>query len=168
MQILILVLNFVLASLVSPEFQTHKFYVSTTEVELKKENKTLQVTAQFFTDDLEFLLRKNDNSIKLDPDSNQKQIDSLLTEELKNKLQFSSKNTVFEFTFLGKEYRNDVSLCYIEIPLEEIPEKLNIKNIFFFNIFEDQQNIIHFKSQGIRKSFLLHSDKETVTIELNK
>ena len=93
MQILILVLNFVLASLVSPEFQTHKFYVSTTEVELKKEIKTLQVTAQFFTDDLEFLLRKNDNSIKLDPDSNQKQIDSLLTEELKNKLQFSSKNT---------------------------------------------------------------------------
>ena len=91
-----------------------------------------------------------------------------MTEELKNKLQFSSKNTVFEFTFLGKEYRNDVSLCYIEIPLEEIPEKLEIKNIFFFDIFEDQQNIIHFKSQGIRKSFLLHSDKETVTIELNK
>jgi hypothetical protein len=167
MQFFIFFINFVLFSLSLPEYAAHKFYVSTTEVELKREKKTVQVTTQLFIDDLEFLLQQSDSSIRLDPETNKELIDSLLEKELKDKLQFSTKNKIFEYTFLGKEYRNDIALCYLEFQFENIPKTLKIKNTFFFNIFEGQQNIIHFKSEGIRKSFLLHSNKPDVIFELN-
>ena len=168
MQFLVLALNFILVWTISPQLSIHKFYVSTTEIELKKESKTLQITAKLFIDDLELLLQQTDKSLRLDKDSNVKLIDSLLKNELKKGFKISTKNNFLEYTFLGKEYKNDITFCYLELKLENIPELLNIQNTLFFNIFEKQQNIIHFKSSRIRESFLLHSNKHSVTIELKK
>ena len=83
MQFLVLALNFILVWTISPQLSIHKFYVSTTEIELKKESKTLQITAKLFIDDLELLLQQTDKSLRLDKDSNVKLIDSLLKNELK-------------------------------------------------------------------------------------
>ena len=168
MQFLVLALNFILVWTISPQLSIHKFYVSTTEIELKKESKTLQITAKLFIDDLELLLQQTDKSLRLDKDSNVKLIDSLLKNELKKGFKISTKNNFLDYTFLGKEYKNVITFCYLELKLENIPELLNIQNTLFFNIFEKQQNIIHFKSSGIRESFLLHSNKHSVTIELKK
>jgi len=167
MQFFIFVLNFVLVSLSLPEPSSHKFYVSTTDVEFKRESKTVQVTTQLFIDDLELLLQQVDSSIRLDPDSDKEVVNRILENQLKERLQFSVNKTLLEFDFIGNEYRNDIALCYLEFRFENIPETLNIKNIFFFNIFEEQQNIIHYKSEEIRKSFLLHSKKPAVMIKLN-
>ena len=70
MQFLVLALNFILVWTISPQLSIHKFYVSTTEIELKKESKTLQITAKLFIDDLELLLQQTDKSLRLDKDSN--------------------------------------------------------------------------------------------------
>ena len=167
MQLVLIILNFVLVSPISSEFATHKFYVSTTEVKYKKESNTLQITSQFFIDDLEQFLQKSEGSLRLDPDSNIKLIDSLLERELKKSLKFSINNELKNYTYLGREYKNDILLCYLELQFQETPEILYVKNTFFFDIFDEQKNIIHFKSEKIRKSFLLHSEKNTATIKLN-
>ena len=36
----------------------------------------------------------------------------------------------------------------------------------FFNLFKEQQNIIHFKNQEKRESFLLHNESDTVVFYL--
>ena len=112
-------------------------------------------------------MQKSEGSLRLDPDSNIKLIDSLLERELKKSLKFSINNELKNYTYLGREYKNDILLCYLELQLQETPEILYVKNTFFFDIFDEQQNIIHFKSEKIRKSFLLHSEKNTATIKLN-
>jgi len=41
---------------------------------------------------------------------------------------------------------------------------LKVSNKMLFNLFYDQQNIIHFKNKTFRKSFLLRSDNDSVEI----
>ena len=43
---------------------SHKFYVSTTEIEFKEDSKSLQITSQLFIDDIELQLRSNQNDLK--------------------------------------------------------------------------------------------------------
>ena len=135
--------------------QEHKFYVSTTNVEYKPIENTLQVITQLFIDDVELLLQQTDRTIRLDPDSNSQQIDRLLEFHLNKELQIRTNNSILEMHFLGKEYKEDILVCYIEIPLSEAIQNLKIRNSMLFDLYEDQQNIVHFKSKNFRKSFLL-------------
>jgi len=146
---------------------SHKFYVSTTEIEFKEDSKSLQITSQLFIDDIELQLRSNQNDLKLAPDSNAVLVDSLLRNYFENALQFSAQGKEFNFTFLGKEYKNDVVQCYLELQFEEVPVQIELKNTLLLNLFEEQQNIVHFKFQGQRKSFLLHQKKPSVSLSLS-
>ncbi|MEK9613030.1 MAG: DUF6702 family protein [Flavobacteriaceae bacterium] len=132
----------------------HKFYVSTTKVEYKPTENTLQIISQLFIDDVELLLQQTDGTIRLDPDSNSDQIDRLLEFHLKKELQIEVDDSILEMYFLGKEYKEDILVCYIEIPLSETIQNLKIRNSMLFDLYEDQQNIVHFKSMNYRKSFL--------------
>ena len=57
---------------------SHEFHVSTTVVEYKQEQNTLQITAQTFIDDLESALRLDHPEIRLAPDSDAEKINQLL------------------------------------------------------------------------------------------
>ena len=69
-----------------------------------------------------------------------------------------------KYEYVGREYKNDVIQCYLEIELLNPIQKLKVSNKMLFNLFYDQQNIIHFKNKTFRKSFLLRSDNDSVEI----
>ena len=137
--------------------EKHKFYVSTTTIEYKKEKSTFQITSQLFIDDVETLLREYKNDIKLAPDSNNKKIDELLEIVLKQAFQIKIDKKIVDLIYIGREYKNDILQCYLEVIVPELSEKVTLQNRIFFNIFKNQQNIIHFKNKDIRKSVLLLS-----------
>lgn len=145
---------------------THKYYVSTTEIEYKIERNTLQITLQLFTDDAELMLQQKDPNVRLDPDFDAKKVDILLDSELSKALQLFADQSALVLSFLGKEYKNDIVKCYLEVQLKGKIQELEIFNTVFFSLFEEQQNIIHFKGSEGRKSFLLHSRRPSVKIEL--
>ncbi|MFZ8961588.1 MAG: DUF6702 family protein [Flavobacteriaceae bacterium] len=145
---------------------THKYYVSTTEIEYKIERNTIQITLQLFTDDAELMLQQKDPNVRLDPDFDAKKVDILLDSELSKALQLFADQSALELSFLGKEYKNDIVKCYLEVQLKDKIQELEIFNTVFFSLFEEQQNIIHFKGSVGRKSFLLHSRRPSVKIEL--
>ena len=149
------------------DFATHKFYLSTTEIEYKKELKTFQIMTQLFIDDLELLLQQQEKSLRLFPDSNAKHSDSLLIINLKKEFQLIINGEPQEISYLGKEYKNDIVVCYLELYLDEIPSTIEIKNSMFFDLFDSQQNIIHYKNEASRNSFLLHSKSPTLAINLS-
>lgn len=142
----------------------HKFYVSTMTMEYKAEKNALQITTQLFIDDVELLLQQKDSSTKLDPDSNSVEIDRLLELEFKKALQIHIDQKQVKYVFLGREYKNDVIQCYLEVELLNPMQSLKVRNKMLFNLFYEQQNIIHFKNKDFRKSFLLRSDNDTVEI----
>ena len=93
----------------------HKFHVTTTNIQYKSEINTLQIITQLFIEDAELLLQQTNKNIRLDPDSKRQFIDSILEFDLKNNFQIYFKDSLLAYDFLGKEYKNDIVLCYLEI-----------------------------------------------------
>jgi len=147
--------------------EDHKFYVSTTTIEYKVANQSLQITSQMFIDDVELLLQQSEAQLRLDPDSDIQKIDKLLESKLNNALRIQIDQQWVKYTYLGREYKNDILQCYLEIKIPQSSKTLSIQNKIFFTLFEEQQNIIHFKNGNNRKSFLLHAGEDLVKISLN-
>ena len=161
---ILLSLFFMITSFVSSRKSDHKFYVSTTTIEYKEEFGTLQITSQLFIDDIEALLRKYEAELRLAPDSDAQRIDELFELELKQYFRIRFDEEWVNFTLLGREYKNEILQCYLEVKVPEASQSLILQNRMLFDLFEEQQNIIHFKNQGSRKSFLLHAAADTKTI----
>jgi hypothetical protein len=82
--------------------QGHKFYVSTTTIEFKMDTKSLQITSQLFTDDIESIVQNINEGLSLDPDSDQEVINQLISNYFKQTLKFTSEGCVIDYVFLGK------------------------------------------------------------------
>jgi hypothetical protein len=148
-------------------FALHKFYVSTTSIKYIPEDRSLQITAQVFTDDFEFTLQKITSGIKLNPDNKVEMVDSLIKKYFKKNLVFKFKDSILQFDYLGKIYRNDLLVAYLEILLDSTITNFDVKNTLLFDFTDDQKNILHFRSRGRRKSFLSVSSRHTFEVELN-
>ena len=158
---------FLFLTFLSKNQDDHKFYVSTTNLVYKKEKSSLQITSQLFIDDIELLLQLDNPKLTLYPDSNSKKIDLALEDILKKTLKIRIDQDWKNYSFLGKEYKNDILQCYMEIEGTISPKIITVQNTILFSLFEDQQNIIHFKNGNKRKSFLLHSDNKMIRFSLN-
>jgi hypothetical protein len=147
--------------------QGHKFYVSTTTIEFKMDTKSLQITSQLFTDDIESIVQNINEGLSLDPDSDQEVINQLISNYFKQTLKFTSEGSVIDYVFLGKEYKNDITKCYLELNFSKVPSQIELFNGLFLSLFEEQQNIVHFKNLGERKSFLLHKNNSRISLVLS-
>ena len=157
---------FFVFSIFIPKKIEHKFYVSTTTIEFKEEKNVIQITCQLFIDDVEKSLNRYQEGIKLAPDSNKQGIDKLLKKSLKKSILISIDGKTTDLIFIGREYKNDILQCYFEANAPVSSQNLSIENRTFFDLFEDQQNIIHYKNKSIRKSFLLYSENDSATFSL--
>ena len=144
----------------------HNFYVSTTSIRFVPDEKSLQITTQVFLDDFESVLQQNGHEkTKLIPEVSQEEIDILVEDYLRKNITFKAKEKTIDFEFLGKVYKNDVLIAYMELKMDSIQSSLSIKNTIFFDYLPDQKNIIHFKFASKRKSFLAVSSKYIFEIQ---
>ena len=145
----------------------HKYYLSATEVVYSEKNKTLQITSRYFIDDFEKTLEER-YLIKpqLSSSKELKGIDQYFDKYLSDKFIITFNEQILKLTFLGKEYDNDVVKCYFE------SEKINFKknnsieiiNSSLFEMFEEQQNIIHLQINTTKKSYNLHKENNTALL----
>ena len=136
-------------------FSNHKYYVSTTKIAYVSASKSLQITLHVFTDDMEVLLNQRySEHYKLESDNYPKQIHKTIDKYVNSKLKIVADDNPLKLQFIGKKYRDDQVVCYFEV--EQVPpfKKLEIANSLLFDLFEDQQNIVHFVSDTMKKSFL--------------
>mgnify|MGYP004199295117 FL=1 len=145
----------------------HQFYVSTTLIRFVQEERSLQITAQVFADDFELTLQKLSPRIRLNPDNKIKLADSLTKKYFQRNLVFSSEGRKLPFDYLGKIYRNDLLVAYLEIILDSTVKNFEVKNTLLFDFTDDQKNILHFRNKGKRRSFLSVPSKHTFEIKLN-
>lgn len=136
----------------------HEYYVSVTKIEYVKEKKAVQIISQIFMDDFEKLLRERyDASITLAPKNelNSESIEAYMNKYLQYKLNVKINSNDVAFKFIGKEYKDDIVYCYLEIENVRNIKKIEIKNELLFDVFEDQQNIVRTKINGKDKSFIM-------------
>jgi hypothetical protein len=136
----------------------HKFYVSVTNISYSEKNDALQITSRVFIDDLDQLLKERyDIDAKLSADNESELVDKYLEKYLRTKfiVQINGEDSSYEI--IGRKYDNDVCVFYLEIAAIELPtvKSIQIQNELLTDMFDEQQNVVHFKINGKKKSFVL-------------
>ena len=132
----------------------HEYYVSTTEVDYIKEKNLMQITIRIFIDDFEEIVKQTNNNLKVAPDSNSKKINEILNQYIFEKFKISVNDQELIYEFIGKEYKSDMIQAYYEAEINNIIKNISFENYILFDYFKNQQNIIHYKNDKFRKSFL--------------
>ncbi|ETN95088.1 DUF6702 family protein [Zhouia amylolytica] len=141
----------------------HKFYVSVTNINYSDQDKSLQIISRIFIDDFEDTLEERYQiKPKLMSDKEMPNIDLYIERYLKHHLNVKVNNKKVDLKYLGKEYDNDVVKCYIEIEGIDADalKSIEVENSLLFELFEKQNNIVHFKIDDLRKSFSLISGND--------
>lgn len=136
----------------------HKFYVSVTNIQYSKEDNSLQITSRIFIDDLENVLEERYGvEMNLATEKESEEANFYIEKYMRSKLVISADGKNKAFVFLGKKYDNDLIICYLEIEDIDLPEHktIEVENDILTDLFEEQQNIVHFRINGEKKSFVL-------------
>lgn len=136
----------------------HKFYVSVTNVNYSEKDKAIQITSRIFIDDFEKILQERyDIEAKLATENESRLADEFIEKYLRAKLAVEIDGVPVSYDFIGKKYDADVMICYIEAPKIDLTkiQTIQIENEILTDLFDEQQNVVHFKVDGKKKSFVL-------------
>ena len=150
-------------------FTTHKFYVSVTNVNYAEQEDALQITSRIFIDDLEEIMQQRyDFNAQLATEDESEMADNYIEKYFRTKFVVKLNGEYVDYAFLGKKYDNDIIICYLELPDINLPTltSIEIKNELLTDLFDEQQNVVHFKINGIKKSFVLVKDNNKGMLNL--
>ncbi len=136
----------------------HKFYVSVTNMVYSEKNESFQITSRIFIDDLEEVLEERYGiNAELATAKEADISDAYIEKYFKAKFAIELNGEIAQYSFLGREYDNDVIICYLELTAVKFSDlkSISIQNEILTDLFEEQQNIVHLKWKGQKKSFVL-------------
>ena len=136
----------------------HKFYVSVTNIVYSEEDSAFQITSRVFIDDLDKLLEERYGiEAKLATPKESKIAEEYIEKYFRSKFVVELDGKVVPYNFLGKKYDTDVAICYLEIPNVKLSEvkTMSVQNEVLTDLFDEQQNVVHVKWNGNKKSFVL-------------
>ena len=146
----------------------HKFYVSITKIEYVQEKQSLQIISKIFIDDIEDVLQQRyDAELSLATSKETEKEVAFIKKYLSQKIKIKVNGKPEKFTYIGKEYDTDIMKVYLEIENISALESLEVSNEILMEIFEEQQNIIHFKSADKRRSLILDKDNPKGMLNFN-
>lgn len=144
-------------------FTLHKYYISLTKIDFIEEKKSVQITMRFFIDDVETTLENRyQTKLELGTENENKKADTFLEKYINQKFRIRINDEFKNFTYLGKEYENDVVFFYLEIANIQKITNIEIQSTMLIEDFPEQQNYIKTKINGIKKTLVLikENDKE--------
>lgn len=142
------VLKVVLIAVIFPLFMSsaHKYYVSVTQLSYVKEKKAVQIISRIDVADLELTLQERyDKSIVMTTVDEKPMVDEYLKKYLNQKLDIKINTKDVAFNYIGKEYDNDLVVCYLEIENIDAINTIEISNSVLFELFPKQKNMVKTK-----------------------
>jgi len=136
----------------------HKFYVSVTNISYSEKDRSLQITSRIFIDDFEqVLLERYGIKAHLATDSETALAKEYIEKYLNTKFLMFVDGEQRQYNFLGNTYDNDIMICYLEVPEVDLGtiKSIGVLNELLTDLFDEQQNVVHFKIKGKKKSFVL-------------
>jgi hypothetical protein len=168
MKLLFFVILLFTSSVISTPAVEHEYYVSVTTVEYADQQKSLQIISQIFIDDFENALRQRyDSTVVLNKNDESDQVEAYMKRYFNSKLKVWVNEQAVEFKFIGKEYKEDIAYCYLEIEDIASLQTIKVKNTVLFDVFETQQNIVRLKAFDTNKSFLLVPDNDECVLNFD-
>ncbi|MDG5492825.1 DUF6702 family protein [Psychroserpens sp. SPM9] len=141
-------LKVTLIAVIFPLFMTsaHKYYVSVTQLSYVKDKKAIQIITRIDIADLELTLQERyDKTIKMTTIDEKPMVDDYLKTYLSQKIDIKVNTKNVTFNFIGKEYDNDIVVCYLEIENIDKIATIEISNTVLFDKFPKQKNVVKTK-----------------------
>ena len=96
--------------------------------------------------DLEFTLQERyDERIKLTTIDEAPMVDDYIKKYLEQKIAIKINTKEMPFNFIGKEYDNDLIVCYLKIENVKSINTIEISNMVLFDLFPKQKNVVKTK-----------------------
>ncbi len=127
------------------------FHASTTKVEY--ENNSLKLTAKFFTTDLETAV-----GVSV---SNKTSFDSKAKAYASANLVVKVNGSPITLTYVGSQTNDKSTRLYLKADNINDVNEIEIRNSMLISNFSDQQNLVTFDINGVRKSFTAKKGGET-------
>ena len=119
---------------------SHQFFLTTTEVRLSDNQKSLEITIQTFSHDVEALLKKaNFNLANLGSEREDDKIDDFI-------IDYLSDNFIIQdhyWRYLGKKIDGDFTLFFLEIDKFDSQSDVAVFNTIFMDMYSKQKNIMN-------------------------
>ncbi len=147
----------------------HKFYVSVTNVSYSEKDDALQITSRIFIDDMDQVLKERyDIEAHLATDQESVLSQEYLEKYLRAKFVIEINGEPRAYEYIGKKYDNDLIIFYLEVTELDFPtvKSIQIQNEVLTDMFDEQQNIVHFKIKGKKKSFVLMKENTKGVLNL--
>jgi hypothetical protein len=139
----------------------HKYYVSVTQIDYVKEKQSVQIISRIFLEDLEDVLQiRFDENVILGPQSETDGANFYIEKYLKSKMIIKINGEQKTINFIGKEYDNDIVVCYLEIEGVKEIKTFEIEDTVLFDLYAEQQNIVRTKINSQNKSFILIKEND--------
>ncbi|NQX76545.1 DUF6702 family protein [Gilvibacter sp.] len=168
MKRIVLLLTVLCAPLFLANSSAHKFYVSITKIEYVQDQQSLQIITKIFIDDFEDVLQERyDPDLILDSTNDDKTVDLYIEKYLLKKLEIKANGAKVTPRYLGREYDIETLVCYLEVTGIKELKSLEVTNDFLFELFPEQQNIVHVKKDDKRRSMILLKDESTDMLKFN-
>jgi hypothetical protein len=134
----------------------HKYYISVSNVKYNKEASSLQMVSRFFIDDMEDVLNaRNPVAVELGVAADIKNHYESIQKYLNAKLYIRIKGSNLRPKLIGAEYVNDQIVLYTEFKTASSPTEIKMSFDAFCEMFEEQQNLVHFNINDERKTLVL-------------
>ena len=136
----------------------HKFYISVTNVDYSEKDQSVQIITRMFIDDMNAVIKERYGiPSKLGTDRESTIDREYLEKYLRTKFLVEINGETVKYDFIGEKYDTDMVICYIEVPNVSLKtlKQIAVVNEVLTDIYDDQQNVVHFKINGKKKSHVL-------------
>lgn len=152
------------SSILFLSFVAHKYYVSTTLIDVDEKSNYFEITIKTFYDDLETELKLSDIDYEIQYD----QINKLYEDYLLAKFILKSNGNEIKYEYLGFEKRNDQINLYLQVEFSTIVNELSIQNKILYDSYSNQKNIVLYRHKNSRKSFIQDQNNQISSIKINR
>ena len=136
----------------------HKFYISVTNVDYSEKDKAVQIITRIFVNDMNAVLTERYGvETKLGTDRETKVDSEYLEKYLRAKFVVEINGKTVPYNLIGKKYDTDMIILYLEVPKIELKNlsSIAVENEILTDLYDEQQNVVHFKIDGKKKSYVL-------------
>ncbi len=145
----------------SPKKQknTHDYHIAIAEMQWNAETKSWQIILKVFTDDLEDALKKQEGK-KIAVETQKKAPNIALKKYIATHFSFENHSP----NLIGVELQNDMYWVYVECETKNAFKFKNFMFNAFFELFDDQLNMLNVKYKDKKKTFLYQKGKNNQNI----
>ncbi len=142
----------------------HPFFVSVTEIQHNKKEKTIDISCKIFTDDFEKTLRQNYKThVDLINPSDKIMMDKLITDYVRKHLQITADTKPLQLQFAGYEKDEEATWCYFQVNNVSSIKNIEVTDNLLFEYKKEQINILHVIVNGKRKSTKLDNPESKIS-----